>query len=606
MAITFNAVTASFYSAQNGTSITLTYPAGLVVNEILVLVIGMKPSTANSGSVTTPAGWTPVPNGSQTGAGGYGTTLGADTGNTNVFSFYRVVTGTLTGNFTVTIAASNVAWANMVEFRNDSGSWEVAGATGQDTAAGNVSIVTSPTLALRPGDELIGAMVIPSDVTTPAQFSAQAFTATGVTFGAITELAEPDSTTGNDIGGFLCYGEVTANTVTAAVTLSATAGGTTTNVRGPGLVVRLREVIGPVQALQTSGFTDGDTFESATVTLLGPKQNLAFATVTTPANTFDDSWVRATALQLIATAAVSYFTGNANYTLPSGVQAGDLLLAIAGYKGNDPSAEVGLYFPSVSLSGFVGVAGGHGFGDSNSLQGIDTGLTGHSIQYIVADGTESGATRLFELFQVNVAWLQVLHYRPSGGNAFVLRYEIYNQQTASPATLTAVYDGINIAELGTQIFSATTSLQSDSNVGAKPMLPGDEVLWYMVIPTDVTTPAQFSNYTFASQSGVSLSSLTEVAEPDTASAFDLGGFVARGTVAISSPYAGTSDCSLSVNVAGTLTNVHGPLVFVLLRHTYVVNLPTGFDESTDTFGAWTLAGGAPTAEPLRTAFFAVF
>ena len=82
--------------------------------------------------------------------------------------------------------------------------------------------------------------------------------------------------------------------------------------------------------------------------------------------------------------------------------------------------------------------------------------------------------------------------------------------------------------------------------------------------------------------------------------------VARAPNPVETPYAGTSDCSLSVNVAGTLTNVHGPLVFVLLRHTYVVNLPTGFDESTDTFGAWTLAGGAPTAEPLRTAFFAVF
>src|SRR3972149_850925 len=80
-AISYNSNGAFAYSASGGTSVSPAYPTSIAANDLLILTIGMKPSTANGGSVTTPGGWTPIT--SLTGAGGYGATLGADTGNSN-------------------------------------------------------------------------------------------------------------------------------------------------------------------------------------------------------------------------------------------------------------------------------------------------------------------------------------------------------------------------------------------------------------------------------------------------------------------------------------------------------------------------------------------
>ena len=242
MSITFQTAGAIAYSAQNGTSVSPAYPTSNAVGEKLILILGMKPSTANSGSVTTPSNWTLVT--SITGAGGYGTTLGADTGNTNLFVYERTVpTGGLSGTLAVTVATNNVCWAFMCRLTNTSGyTWDsIVGATGEDTTGGNVSISFSSNPAVTTDDFIIGAMCIPTDVSTPNQFSAPAFTQTGVTFGTVTEINEPDSGTGNDIGGFSCRALVSSGTGSANPVMTATAGGTTTNVRGGGVFIRVRE-----------------------------------------------------------------------------------------------------------------------------------------------------------------------------------------------------------------------------------------------------------------------------------------------------------------------------------------------------------------------------
>jgi hypothetical protein len=242
MAITWQSPGAVAYSAQNGTSVSPAYPASSAEGEKLILIIGMKPSTANSGSVTTPGSWNLVT--SITGAGGYGTTLGADTGNTNLFVYERTVpAGGLSGSLSVTVGTNNVCWAFMSRLTNTSNYiWDsVAGATGEDTTGGNVSITFGSNPGVTANDLIIAAMCIPTDVQTPSQFSAQAFTQTSVTFGTVTEINEPDSGTGNDIGGFSCRALVSSGTGSANPVMTATAGGTTTNVRGPGVFIRIRE-----------------------------------------------------------------------------------------------------------------------------------------------------------------------------------------------------------------------------------------------------------------------------------------------------------------------------------------------------------------------------
>lgn len=238
-AVSYNSNGAFAYSASGGTSVSPAYPASIAAYDLLILTIGMKPSAANGGSVTTPGGWTPIV--SLTGAGGYGTTLGADTGNTNVFTFYKVAAGTETGNLAVTIATNGVSWAQISRLSNASGSWSVTGTTGSDTSAGSVSIAFGADPGVTGGDYVIGAMTIPTNVTTPAQFSAEAFSQSGITFGTVTEIGEADSGTGSDIGGFRVHAPVSSGTSAGVPTMTATAVGTTTNVRGPGAFIRVRE-----------------------------------------------------------------------------------------------------------------------------------------------------------------------------------------------------------------------------------------------------------------------------------------------------------------------------------------------------------------------------
>lgn len=241
MAITYQSAGAFAYSASGGTSVSPAYPASIAAGDLLLLVVGQKPSAANGGSCSTPAGWTPVA--SLTGAGGYGTTLGADTGNTNLYAFAKVAVGGESGSLAVTVGTNGVCWARIMRVTNPSGVWDVAGASGSDTSAGSVSVGFGADPGVTAGDLVIGAMCIPTDVTTPSQFSAQAFSQAGVTWGTVTEIGEADSATGNDIGGFLVHAPVSAGTGSAAPTMTATAGGTTTNVRGPALFVRVREVV---------------------------------------------------------------------------------------------------------------------------------------------------------------------------------------------------------------------------------------------------------------------------------------------------------------------------------------------------------------------------
>lgn len=216
------------------------YPSGIQSSDALILIIGQKPSTANGGTVTTPSGWTLRDE--RLAQGGYGTTLGADTGNTNLRVYTKdTVTGTESGNLSIALGANNVCWGVIVRIPSGGGTLSFGATGGADATAGNVSLAGVADPGFIAGDLALWALCIPTDVTTPAQFSAHAISAAGATFGSATELAEPDSTSGNDIGGMLAWALCSAGSSSAAPAFTATAGGTTTNVRGPGVILRIRE-----------------------------------------------------------------------------------------------------------------------------------------------------------------------------------------------------------------------------------------------------------------------------------------------------------------------------------------------------------------------------
>jgi hypothetical protein len=268
------------------TALNVPYPTGLTATTAILLFTGQKNlrSQPNNGTITTPAGWTLIDQLED--AGGYGTTANSDVGNTSVRVYRKdVVTGTETGNLALTLTNNEVCWGFMVRVSYAAGTTVATGsADGQQTTAptANVSFAVPLTDSASPtnfqsGDLAIWAMCIPTDVTTPSQFSARSITATGATFGAAVELNEPDNSTNDDIGGYSAYASVTAGSSTAAPTVNATATGTVTNVRGPVVAIRLREVAGggsPQTITQATRFNEVNDFFAATVTQGGAGQSL--------------------------------------------------------------------------------------------------------------------------------------------------------------------------------------------------------------------------------------------------------------------------------------------------------------------------------------------
>lgn len=175
------------YSAANGTSVAPTYPTGIGANDVLVLIIGQRPSTANSGTVTTPSGWTLRDSKS---GGGYGTTLLTDQANTNLYFYTKdTVSGSESGTLSVTVGTNNICWGLIVLVPNDSSSASYGTADGERTTAPTQNVAFTDTLTdgatatnFESGDMAIFGMNIATD-NGANSFSAPTISASGATFG---------------------------------------------------------------------------------------------------------------------------------------------------------------------------------------------------------------------------------------------------------------------------------------------------------------------------------------------------------------------------------------------------------------------------------------
>ncbi len=293
------------YSASAGAAtVSPAYPASIVATDALVMFVGQKPNPANSDGVATPSGWTLRDK--LVAAGGYGTGFGADGGNTNLYVFTKdVVTADLTGTVAVTTNQNNVTWGCIIRVPSGTGAFSYGTADGQratNTVTFNVPFSValtdgSPTTAFASGDVALWAMCISSDVTTPNQFTVPTMAATGATFAAGVELREPDSNIGNDIGGYIAYANCTAGSSSTAPTATVTATGTTVNVAGPIVALRIREVAPPTQNLTPTLYTNTNEFFSTTVSQVVPAQDLTPALYTNTSNFFS---ITAAALNTLA------------------------------------------------------------------------------------------------------------------------------------------------------------------------------------------------------------------------------------------------------------------------------------------------------------------
>ncbi|MFF9238378.1 hypothetical protein ACF1AY_15795 [Streptomyces sp. NPDC014776] len=256
MTISFGAVGAS---ASGTTSVTPALPAGITAGMLGVLqVVSGHPSDSIP---STPSGWTLA--GSFSGGGG---TFGAGTGPRRLTFFVREFTASETAPTTTQPAGTGATIAARVYSlsRSAGTGWRWALAFAEDTASGTAFTATSATtLTWSPGDFAVLGYAIPLST---AGLTAEAITATGITFGTITEFADDSITTGNASRFAAATGAVTSGTGTQAPTVAATLSAASTGACG---VLRVREatatltvtaqsVFPPRNLLSLTGMSAGD------------------------------------------------------------------------------------------------------------------------------------------------------------------------------------------------------------------------------------------------------------------------------------------------------------------------------------------------------------
>lgn len=235
MAIT---ITAGAWAAGT-TSVTVALPATPQAGDVHVIFVGAKPYNA---VINVPAGWNLI-----TGTdGANGTVANAiDLGSVVWKAFYRVWQSGDT-NPAVSVTTGNVALGVAHRYRPSAGATinTPIGAKGSDTTSGTgYSITTDASLALAANDVISHFSVIAGN---NATFATPTLSATGITFGTVTENPATEGTTasGNDLEASAATSTISAGTGTVTVT-----GGWTLSVAqtGGGAIVRIRETapVGP-------------------------------------------------------------------------------------------------------------------------------------------------------------------------------------------------------------------------------------------------------------------------------------------------------------------------------------------------------------------------
>ena len=192
------------------------------VGDVLVLFVANKHDTSTP---TTPAGWTLL--GSYTGGAG---SVAVDSGLTRITAYYRKVTALFDGAQTVSVPSGNSTVTQVVALhRDDNYDWVLASDGGADNTADTTWTATGAGLLLNSaygGDILLAASSINTDLRTYSNYT---MSASGITFGEVTETAEYRSANGNDMDLTIATGRIASGKATTTPTLTANASGSTTS-----------------------------------------------------------------------------------------------------------------------------------------------------------------------------------------------------------------------------------------------------------------------------------------------------------------------------------------------------------------------------------------
>jgi hypothetical protein len=230
--------------SQAATSITPAYPGGTAAGQLAILqVVSGHPDDSIP---TTPSGWQLA--GSFSGGGG---TFGSGTGPRRLTWFTRVLLGSDAAPTTTLPTGTGSLMAGRITAlsRSAGTGWRWANAFGEDTSSGtgfSAACTDTPTWAA--GDFVLLGYAI---ATSALGLSAEAITATGITFGTITERADDTVSTGNTARMGLATGSVSSGSGTQAPTVAATLSAASTGTAG---ALRIREATAAIAATPQTVF----------------------------------------------------------------------------------------------------------------------------------------------------------------------------------------------------------------------------------------------------------------------------------------------------------------------------------------------------------------
>ena len=236
IAIELRSAPASYYGAGTvgsggTTSVSVPYPAIVQAGDLLVAVVGNRPNANTPDNIS---GWTKV---SATGGAG---SEGAGTGTIRGTLFYKIASGSESGNLTVACTSGTSMFGRMFRLTCISPyAWDVRTESGSDNSAGtswSATAANDPGIA---GNDILLCCSINSEDT--ARAASEAVSATGVTFATMTELQDSGITTGNDLGMIVSLHPATAGPSSAAPVFTMTMSGTNAaNSAGVTWFVRVR------------------------------------------------------------------------------------------------------------------------------------------------------------------------------------------------------------------------------------------------------------------------------------------------------------------------------------------------------------------------------
>jgi len=217
----------------SATTIPAVYPSGITAGQLLVLTVSWGNSAGTA--PTTPSGW-----GFQGTANNTTGTFGTDTGPRRVSVYAKIADGTETGTLNVTATGNNTGGASIIRLAHTNAGydWAVAVSTGADSTAGTgVSVTGGSTIAFQAGDLMVISVGQLVDNSTQ---SAKSITATGITFGTLTNRASVAITTGSDMRHIVDTVPVSSGSGTVAPVYAYTASSATTQAAV--VFLRVREV----------------------------------------------------------------------------------------------------------------------------------------------------------------------------------------------------------------------------------------------------------------------------------------------------------------------------------------------------------------------------